>query len=342
MHQKENAKKKNLKVFALSVFIFVRSIVFIEENRIGFDISASEFSVSVQGVIIAFMMFLTSVLMAVSVFAIDKKCEKESEYIFALILADPVFFLMQQNGLTLIVIAVGLLFVLSKLRTSASSFNEILLCLFLFLSAFLMPYSVYCFIPLILIINIFPEIDNFFENKKNILSVVVYAICVIGGLIWNRLIFPRFEAFENFLVSYSFSDYTSVIKNNLFFLIGIPVAVFGIYFFMGYYKNAEKGAEKKKAVFIIGLLILSYVLLIVGYILNGINSLYTLNLIVPAAILSLTAGRDEIACSQLKKVNTFIQNHMLSSLVLYIIYSCATILLMKNSYYVSNIVSYII
>ncbi len=342
MHQKENAKKMYLKVFALGMFIFARAFVFIEEKRIGFNIFDSEFSVSVQGVIIAGLVLLTSFLMAVTVFAVDNKCEKESVYIFALILADPVFFLMQNNGLKSIVIIVGLIFILSKLRKGSSSLNEILLCLFLFLSTFLMPYSVYCFVPLILIINVFSEIDDLFANKKNILSFIVYAISIIGGLIWNRLIFPKFPAFENFLVSFSFYDYTSVIKNNLYMLIGIPVAVFGFYFFIGYYKGAKKGAEKKKSVFIISFVILSYIVLILGYIFNGINSLYTLNLLVPSAILTLIVSKDEIARTQIKKINIFIQNHIFCVLIGYIIYNCVTILIMKNAYYVNNIVSHII
>lgn len=342
MQQKENAKKIYLQVFALSMFIFARAVVFIDENRIGFNIADSAFSVSVRGVIIAALLLLTSLLTAVAMVSADNKCVKEAMCICALILADPLFFLVQNNGLKLIVTAVGLVFVLNRFRKSASSLNEILLCLFLFLSAFLMPYSVYCFVPLILIINIFPEIDNFFKNKKNILSFAVYAVCVIGGGVWNKLIFPRFAVFENFLVSFSFYDYTSVIKNNLFLLIGIPVAVLGIYFFSEYFKNAETGAGKKKAVFIIGFVILSYVLVIVGYVINGINSLYTLNLIVPAAILSLVSGKDEIACAQIKKINTFIQKHILAALMIYIVYNCVTILIMKNAYYVSNIVSHII
>lgn len=342
MHQKENTKKIHLNVFALGMFIFARAVVFIDENRIGFNIADSAFSVSVQGIIIAVLLLLTSFLMAVVMFVINDKCEKDPMYICALILADPLFFLVQNNGLKLIVTAVGLFFVLNRFRKSASSLNEILLCLFLFLSAFLMPYTVYCFVPLILIINIFPEIDNFFENKKNILSFAVYAVCVISGVVWNKLIFPRFAAFENFLVSFSFYDYTSVIKNNLCLLTGIPVAVFGIYFFNVYCKNVKKAAEKKRAVFIVGSVILSYVLLIIGYILNGINSLYTLNLIVPVAILSLVYSKDAIACAQIKKINMFIQNHIFSALMIYIVYSCVIILTMKNAYYVSNIVSHII
>lgn len=342
MQQKSNAKNLYLKVFALSIFIFARSFVFIEENRIGFNMMESDISFSVWNLMVLVLLLLVSFLTAVVLFGADNKCDKEAQYICAFIIADPLFFLLQNNGLKLIAVVLGLIFILNKLRSQTSAINEALLCLCLFVSAFLMPYTAYCFVPLILIISLFSEIDSFFENKKQILSLGINIICVIGGLIWNKLIFPRAAAFENFLMSFSFHDYSSVMKNNLIFIIGVPTAVFGIYFFCNYCKDAKKRNETKRALFIVGLVILSYILLIIGYMLNGVKSIYTLNLIVPSSILALMLSKDENACAQMKKINMFIQNHMFLVLMLYIIYNCASILIMKNAYYVNNIVSHII
>lgn len=342
MQQKSNAKNLYPKVFALCIFIFARSFVFIEENRIGFNVMESDVSFSVQSLVVFTLLLLAAFLTAVVLFGADNRCNKEAQYICALIIADPLFFLLQNNGLKLIAVVLGLIFILNKQRNKTSAINEALLCLCLFVSAFLMPYTAFCFVPLILVISLFSEIDSFSENKKQFLSLGVNIICVIGGLIWNKLIFPRSAAFENFLMSFSFHDYASVMKNNLIFLTGVPTAVFGIYFFCNYCKNAKKRNETKRALFIVGLVILSYVLLIVGYMMNGMKSLYTFNLIVPSAILSLMSGKDENACAQMKKINTFIQNHMFLVLILYIVYNCVSILIMKNAYYVNNIVSHII
>lgn len=342
MQQKSNARNLYLKVFALSIFIFARSFVFIEENRIGFNMTESDVSITVWNLMVLVLLFFAALLIVVVLFGIDNRCNNEAQYICALMIADPVFFLFQNNGLKLISVVLGLFFIFNKMRNKTSAINEVLLCLCLFLSAFLMPYSVFCFASLIIAVNFISEIDRFFEDKKQILSLVFNIICVIGGLVWNKLIFPKAIAFENFLITFSFYDYSSVMKNSLIFLVGIPTAVFGIYFFFRCCMDAKKGNGKIRAFLVFGIVILAYVLLIIGYMMNGMKSLYTINLIVPSAILALMLSKDENACAQMKKINIFIQNHMFLMLILFIIYNCVSILIMRNAYYVKNIVSNII
>lgn len=339
MYQKEESKKTYIKSLVLGLFIFAKAFVFIDESRIGINMADSEITVSVSSVAVTALLLLSSFLIANVIFVFNAKYETRTGFLFALILADPIFFLVQNNIIKLITVSVILFFVLIMLRNkNTSSFREISLCICLFLSTFLMPFSAYGFVFLVLIIYGFSQLDVLSGKVKGVLSFVFYIICSGGGLVWNKVAFSRVAAFESFLTTASFYDYSSDIRSDFYWLTGIPIAIFGIWFFAGYYKKAEK----KKAVLVIGFIILSYVMLVLGYAFNGIKSLYTLNLIVPVAILSLVAGKDEYVCAMIKKINTFIHNHIFLSVTMYAAYKCLTVALMKNSFYVSNIVSYMV
>lgn len=341
MQQKSNTKNLCSKIFVLGIFIFVRSVVFVEESRIGFNVTASEVSFTVWNLIIWILLLLFAFFIAVLLMGINNRCDNESQYICALIIADPIFFLIQNNGLKLIVVMFCLFFVFSKLKNKTSDINDILLCLCLFVSVFLMPYTVFCFAPLIIAVDLIPEIDSFFKNKKQILSLGVKLICIIGGLIWNNLIFSKFVLFENFITALSFNDNLFELKNHLIFLAGIPAVILCICFFYNYYKDAKKEGKIKRCLFILGIVILLYALCTTGYIINGIKSFYTFNLIAPTVILTLILSKDGNACGQIKKINMFIQKHMFLMLLLYIIYNVA-IFILKDTYFSANIVSHII
>lgn len=341
MQQKSNTKSLYSKIFVLGIFIFVRSVVFIQESRIGFNVTASDVSFTGWNLIIWVLLLFFAFLIAVVMMKINNSCDNESQYICALIIADPIFFLIQNNGLKLTVIILCLFFVFSKLRSKSSDINDMLLCLCLFVSAFFMPYTVFCFAPLLIAVDLIPKIDSFYENKKQFLSLGFKLICIICGIVWNKLIFPKFFLLEEFVTSLSFNDNLFVLKDNLIFLTGIPAVILGVYFFFNYYKDEKKEGKNKKSLFVIGIVILLYALCIAGYIINGIKSFYTFNLIIPTVILTLVLSKDENACTLMKQINMFIQKHIFVMLLLFIVYNAA-IFILRDTYFSANIVSHII
>lgn len=342
MQQKKDTKCLLIQTFALAVFIFARSVLFINESRIGFSIADSSFAASSLEIIIIMLLAVVSFLTAFTVFAVDNRLGKESRYILALIIADLSVFLMYSNGLSMLVSLSGLVFILFRTKKTESYVNEILLSVVILVSSFLMPYSVFCFVPLIFTVNFISEIDNVFKTKKYILTPVFNVICAVTGVVWHRIVFARFVSFENFLVSFSFNEYMATDRNNLFLPVCVPMLVFGIFFFCKYIRCAENKEDKKRFAFVVSIVVFCYALAFAGFFTNGIKSIYTINLIVPAVIVALLAGKDRNTQVIIKEFNTFVEKHILFSMLIFIAYVCLSTLILKNAVYIRSIVSYII
>jgi hypothetical protein len=118
--------------------------------------------------------------------------------------------------------------------------------------------------------------------------------------------------------SYSFYQhvYFKHIDYENFFLFGfaIPVLVFGISFFINLFKisktkSIEKKSGKKQEAEVaynpvpaLVCVIAAYALSVVGFVLGGSNAFYTINYIVPAAVISMLCN-NKIAEKALEKTN---------------------------------------
>lgn len=342
MQQKKDTKRLLIQTFALAVFIFARSVLFINESRIGFSIADSSFAASSLEIIIIMLLAVVSFLAAFTVSAVDNRLGKESRYIFALIIADLSVLLMCNNGLSVLVTITGLVFILFRTRKPGSSFNELLLSIVIFVSAFLMPYSVFCFVPLFFTVNFMTDIDGIIKNKKRIVSVLLYVVCAVAGVVWNKIVFAKSVAFEKFLVTFSFNDYMAEESNKLFLLTCIPMIILAVFFFLGYIRRAENSDDKKRIAAVISIVIFCYVLALTGFITSGTKTICTINLITPVAILALLAGKDAITKSIINDFNTFVEKHILFAVLIYGGYVWFITVILKNSFDIRSIVSHII
>lgn len=342
MQQKKNTKCLLIQPFALGFFIFARAAVFINESRIGFSVDDSSFAVSYLEFAVIILLAAVSLLMSFTVFAVDNKLEKESRYVFALIIADLSVLLMYNNGLSMIVSIVGLLFILFKTRIPESSLNELFFSIVIFVSTFLMPYSVYCFVPLFFTVNFMTGIDGIIRSKKRIFPVFLYGVCAIAGVFWNKIIFAKSVAFENFLITFSFNDYLSENTAKQFLVVCIPMIIFGVFFFREYIRRAKNADDRKKITAVIAIVIFCYVLALAGFITSGIKTIYTINLIIPVTILSLLAGKDRHTKAMINNFNTFVEKHILFAVLIYSGYVWFMTVILKNTLYIRNIVSQII
>ncbi len=327
MSNTKETKKVNFAPFLIAAFLFIRAFLLTEKTKIGFkNLYTLETDFSNENIVLLVLFLLLAVLASVVISVLGKKFGEPVSYLCVLFIAEPLFFAKQADCICLFITVLALLFVLNALKDKPIIPNEITLIVFLLSATILEENAIFLFAAPAIMFYLLNGVENIFSSMRKIVTLILSFICVGVGMYLNKFLTTQYPAFESFIKTYSFHKdvyFKHLEYENVFLLIFlIPTIVFGVYFFVNMIENKkerstdknkkEEGIVAAKAPFItLGIVCVAYILSIIGFILGGSQLFYTVNYIIPVAIIALFNSGNADAEKALNQVNNFIQKHSL-------------------------------
>lgn len=321
-------KKQRLLATAVFFFSFIRSAVFATGDLVGYDFYKKESTFNTTSAVFFTLIFLYSLLSAMLVSSLQKKCTSKFWLPCLLLITDPIL-LINQRHLVILLIHVLCFLYLNAQFSEKRVFADCVQIFFLLVSALISPEVTFGYIPIIFLIEMLPGIiDNTKKSCKStiiirLLSVFVFAV----GFAGNKLIYsnvPAFKAIIDFLNQTQFSE-MALITDVL--LLSVPYIFAGGYFFYVFFKLYKRNAkinkkiQKKKNInktdALLNIVILSFILFFIGCIFGGYKTISTVSLILPVIILLLLFEEDDISKQTLLQINNSILMHPTISIALF-------------------------
>lgn len=308
-------KKTILLPVILALFFFLRGILLTDRRYIGIEnMYTFEMAFSGESITLIVLLAIFSVLAALVISKIGKVFGETAKYISVLLVAEPLFFVKQDNCIVLFIAVLALLFILNALREKPVIPNEITLILFLLISTVLSENAIFLFVLPALIIYFIVGAENILKSTKRLVMLILSLVSVGAGIFLNDLLIRKYPAFDSFIKTYSYFEnvYFKHIKyeNILLFVFVIPTLVLGVYFLVEFVKQSKENG-KTESYITVGAVTAAYVLSIVGFFLRGSEALFAVNYIVPATVLTLVKNKNSAAQSAMNKVNSAVSKHTL-------------------------------
>jgi len=316
MNKTKENKKFCFAPVAVMLFFFLRSFLLTDRTRIGFEnFYAFEMSFSEENIALIVLLVVFAVLAGFVISKIGKKFGEASTFLSVLLIAEPLLFAKQMNGVVMFIVDLALLFILNALCKKRIIPNEVTLIVFLFVSCVLAENAIFLFVLPAVILYFVGDAGNIFRSAKKLVMLVLSAVSVVAGILTNNYLVAEYPVFDEFIKKYSFYqqiyfkhiDY----ENILLFVFVIPTMAIGVYFLVEFIKNCNSSGENLCSYVVVALVAAAYILSIVGFILKGSAAFYTINYIVPSTIFALIANKNTEAENSLKKINSFISKHSL-------------------------------
>ena len=334
MDKTKNIKKRCAAVFALSLFFFFKILLMIPEQYLGLSVVEADFSFSARTVLLWGLLLLFSVLAAVTAVKIYQKGGEIVSFFLILLIADPLFFTLSNNCLKLAVSCIGLIFVLNALREKPIVPNEITICLFLLISAFLMPKSVFSFIPLAMTVYIFSNLNRLCEKAKRWLVLIPAAACTAVGFAANTLLCDKYRSVSTAFRHLAFGDWEQVGSARLLMLTAVPVLIVGLFCLSRFGKEQSQLPKHlndgKYLNLPYDLFALCYILSVIGFFLSSSEAFFAVNLIVPAMFLSMLLSKRTAAERTAEIFNNGIRKHAFLAATAFLLYNCFSYFMLNN------------
>lgn len=319
---------------ALSLFFFFKILLMIPEQYLGLSVVEADFVLSARTVLLWGLLLLFSVLAAVTAVRIYQKGGEAVAFFLILLIADPLFFTLSNDCLKLAVSCVGLIFILNALRKKPVIKNEILLCLFLLISSFLMPYSVFSFIPLALVVYLFSNLNRLCEKAGRWVVLIPSAACTVVGFALNKYLCGKFRSVYTAFRHLSFGDWEQVGSSKLLMLAAVPVLIVALFCLARFGKEQSQlpkhSNDGKYLNLPYDLFALCYVLSVIGFLLSSSAAFFTVNLIVPAMFLAMLLSGRTAAKRTAEIFNSGIRKHAFLAAVAFVLYNCFSYAMLNN------------
>lgn len=334
MDKTKNTKKRCAAVLALSLFFFFKVLLMIPEQYLGISVAETKFLFSARTVLMWVLLILFSVLAAVTAVRIHRKGGESVTFFLILLIADPLSFTLENNCLKLIVSCIGLIFVLNALRDKPILKNEFTFCLFVLISSFLMPKSLFSFIPLALTVYIFSNLNRLCENAKRWIVLIPAFACTAVGFGLNKLLCRNFRSVYTALRHLSFGDWEQVGSSRLLMLTAVPVLIVGLFCLSRYGKEQSQlpkhSNDGKYLNLPYDLFVLCYILSVIGFFLSSSEAFLTVNLILPAMFITMLLSKRTAAVKTAEVFGKGIQKHAFLAAVVLVLYSCFSYAMLNN------------
>ena len=337
MNKINECKKCNFTPVLIALVLFFRAYVLSDRNRMGFaDFYPVTFDFSTQGIVLIALFAVFAVLASLVITKLGKKFGDAVSYLSLFIVAEPLLFTKQENCVNLVIWIVGLLFVLTAISEKSFIPKEITLVVFMFVSCVLAENAIFLFVAPALVLYIAGDAEKLTGNAKKIITMIISLIAAGGGILLNDYAVESIPAFGEFIKSYSFYQriYFKNIEyeNVLLFGFAIPVLVFGISFFINLFNSSKVSVSKKSGknqektvscnpVPAVVCVAVAYVLSVVGFIVAGSNAFYTINYIIPAAVISMLCSDNNFAEKALEKTNRYFSKYSLAVIAV-VVFAC--------------------
>lgn len=316
---KEN-KSFSFAPVVVSLFFLLRGLLLTDRKYMGVE-NLYTFEMSFSGENIAFLILLAvfAVLAGIVISKIGRRFGEEVTFLSVLLIAEPLIFAKQMNGVVLFLVDLALLFILNALCKKRIIPNEVTLVLFLFTSCLLTENAIFLFVFPAIILYFIGDVENILKSTKKLVMLILSVISIGAGILANDYLIEKYPAFDGFLKTYSFFkqiyfkhiDY----ENIMLFVFVIPTTVIGVCFLAEFIRNCNKSSKNTGAYAVVVMVSVAYILSLVGFFLKGSEAFYTINYIVPATIFALLANKKAEAENSMKKVNAFISKYTLAFVV---------------------------
>lgn len=335
MDETKNIKKRFAAVTAMTLFFFARTLLMIPEQYLGVSVTEGVFTFSSRSLLLWILLAVFSLLASLTAGIIYRKGGEAVTFALLLVIADPLFFILQNNCLTLAVSCIGLLFILNAMREKPVVKNEITFCFFLLISSFLIPYSIFSYIPLAAVIYIFSNIDRFCENAKRWVVLIPAAVCTVVGFAGNKLICERFRSVYTALRHLAFADWEQVGSSRLLVLTVVPVMLIGLICLRQYGKEqsllSKQSNDGKYLNLPYDMFALCYILSVIGFLFFSNEAFLTANLFFPSMAVTMILSNRTAAGRTAEVFNKGIRKHTFFAAVAFVLYTLLSYA-MLNSY----------
>ena len=336
-----NTKSFNKTKFAplfVALFIFLRAILLSDRRRVGFaDFYPFKMDISTVGIVLVCLYLAFAVLSSLLFAKLEKKFGKSGLIISAILVAEPLLFVKQENCINLFIWCLALLFILNALRDKPIIPNEITLIIFLLISTILLENALFLYVFPALVFYFSADINRLFKSIKHLVMMCLSAVSVCAGIVLNDYLVKSFPAFDEFLKEYTFfrQVYFKHIEYEKawLFVFAIPVLVFGVYLFKEIFKNKNSNSatvnNKKKTsevveafnpVYVVSIIAIAYIFSVVGFIQAGSAAFYTINYMIPLSVISLLNAKNSSAEKAMQKLGIVIEKHSLVFIVILMVF----------------------
>ena len=345
MNKIEENKSFSFAPVVVTLVLLLRGLLLTNRRYMGIE-NLYTFEMNFSGENIAYLVLLTvfAVCAGIVISKIGRRFGEAATFLSVLLVAEPLIFAKQMNGVTLFIVDLALIFIINALCKKSIIPNEVTLVIFLFISCLLAENAIFLFVLPAVILYFSGDAENLFKSAKKIIMLFLSAASVVAGILTNDYLIGKYPVFDEFIKKYSFYqqvyfkhiDY----ENVLLFVFVVPTTAIGIYFLAEFVKKCDKSGKNFCSYVVTALISAAYILSVVGFFLKGSDAFYTINYIVPSAIFALVADKNTEAENSLKKVNALISKYSLA-FVAVVVFLCflATVVFYKD---VDNIASFIL
>ena len=312
----------------LTAFLFVRTTLMSPSYCFFMNEDYPYFSFSVESVVFTVLLLVFSALSAMLCNKFNSKYGIAASLIYLLAVSDPLFFALQDNCLKLAVNILIQLLIFSAVSEKNIVPVSVGVSVVLFISTLIVPYTAFTYAPIILSIYVLLN-RKILKGNSYISGTVSGVVCTATGFLLNIIISKNVSVFANFIADFSFADESGIYKHWKLVFAFVPVVVFANVFF-NLYKKAIKRVKYRKLKKVEFLMVVKnsffipfMISVVTVFFLYG-EGAYTVNMFIPAIMITLLCCRDECCVAVVDILENFIRNHkIIASIILIVVFAVA-------------------
>lgn len=316
--------RNKLIFFILTCFFFFRTAFLVPMDCFGIYSHEPHFIISIYSVTFLVLLILFSTISAFFLLTVQKNFGSLPAILCLLMLSDPLYFVLQDDNLKLLINVIILLFACYFI--SKKSANIKIFCPIIFLSSFILPFSVFCYTPLI--VSAFIAINIKKIPVKKLLFFVLLQLCfAIFGFAMHQILYSEFALFKNVIDNFSYVDLN---RNNekLSIIPAIIPMIFLCFVFSNIFIKQNKKLEKKKiitkseaarGIFFLDFLGILYAIIVMGFLIFDFQNICVVNSILPFFIFLMTITENTTCKNTLIIITNFINKHKLLTIGIYLL-----------------------
>ncbi len=345
---KDKILKKNIigLFLVLAAFFFIRTALLSPVHCFLMNSDYPYFRFSAPGVVYIILVAVFSVISAKLAFLFRDKIGETAALVYFIAMSDPLFFGTQGNTFKLLVDIVVQLLIINAISEKKVIAMSVALPVVLFISTFLVPFSILGYVPIMLSIYILA--GRKLKKESKYISVVLVGIaCAISGFMLNKILMSEVQAFSEWFLSFSFADITETTKRFRLVAALLPVAVFGA-IFLRQYQNTVNSVLKNRSVrkanfeIVLDAFFLPVLISAISMIFGGAECFCAINLVVPAIILTLLCLKDELCIKTIDSIARYIEKNKIISLIVFVVVFALALKGAEDYYPARQLIFYII
>lgn len=337
---------KNILCFTIALVLLSRIILLLPANFMGINL---DYPMSFNGAQERNVIFLILIVLFVCsattlVYKLYNLHGEIAALLGLMILCEPVFIIAQSNIIRLVISILLIIYVWNGISEKKLMSGGIFAGIFMFISTFLLPYSVFSY-GLLMFMMLTVEYKNNKEKKAN--SLFVVAVCAVVGFVLNKLLCEINSTFAYLIEYYSFEDIANREKTFENIFAFAPFIISSCVFLSKYFNKMQSKANKKRTTaggsvfFIMDLMLVLYGAAITGFIFFSDEAFFTINIITMALILTLIVNKDKVCMEIINDICIFVKKYKAETIIVFLATYYIALMFIDDYYVGSKLIGYI-